>query len=202
MLSESPVAELNVSFSQGFLKNFPLTFDGCRAQVNHRFNDDLAGTELLLEYQQSKDAFEFRLRYDANLFDAVQMAELAEQYQHLLWSSLSEPDRPLSTLPYLSEEQAQRLENQSNNDSEVPLEHVTTLFAGFEENARLYPTRMALVDSRQAFSYGELAQRSSGLARRLREEYLRICGEEMPADTLIPLYVQRGPTQSWPCWQS
>ncbi|WDG51053.1 non-ribosomal peptide synthetase [Pseudomonas chlororaphis] len=192
MLSESPVAELNVSFSQGFLKNFPLTFDGCRAQVNHRFNDDLAGTELLLEYQQSKDAFEFRLRYDANLFDAVQMAELAEQYQHLLWSSLSEPDRPLSTMPYLSEEQAQRLENQSNNDSEVPLEHVTTLFAGFEENARLYPTRMALVDSRQAFSYGELAQRSSGLARRLREEYLRICGEEMPADTLIPLYVQRG----------
>ncbi|WP_045883228.1 non-ribosomal peptide synthetase [Pseudomonas chlororaphis] len=192
ILGEGPVAELNVSFSQGFLKDLPLVFDGCRTQVNHRFNNDLSGYELLLEYQQSKDAFEFRLRYDADLFDSTQMAELAEQYQHLLRSTLIEPDRLLSTLPCLSAEQERRLKDQRHNDSEVPVDRVTTLFAGFEENARLYPTRTAVLDSRQSFSYAQLAQRSSCLAQRLREEYRRIRGEEMPADTLIPLYVQRG----------
>lgn len=192
LLSDGPVRELNVNFSQGFLKDLPLTFDGCETSVNHRFNNDLAGSELLLEYQSSEKGFEFRVKYKAQLFNDVQMLELAEQYQDLLRSALAEPERQLSTLPYLSAQQEQRLKSQWLSRDDVPGRQEATLLTGFERNARCFPKRMALIDTQGELSYEELSNRSTRLAYRLREEYLRIRGVEMPTDTLIPLYLQRG----------
>lgn len=108
MLSLSPVRQLNVNFTQAYLKDAPLALQGCRIGVNHRFNVDLAGSELLLEYQPSEQAFEFRLRYRPDLFDATQMAEMAEQYLWLLQRALTEPDAPIAAWPQLTAQQVLR----------------------------------------------------------------------------------------------
>lgn len=190
ILSQSQIQQLNVNFTQAYLKDSPLVFNGCQISVDHRFNVDLAGSELLLEYQQSENAFNFRLRYKSDLFDETQMLEMAEQYLYLLRSVLNEPERLISTFSYLTPQQEQRL--QDHYHSAAPLSPTqTTLLSGFEKHSHLYPERMALKDEREALSYRALEQRSTRLAQHIRAEYLHICGQEMPTDTLIPLYLQR-----------
>ncbi|MEG9603863.1 amino acid adenylation domain-containing protein [Serratia nematodiphila] len=190
MLSLSPVRELNVNFTQAYLKDAPLAFDGCRIDVNHRFNVDLAGSELLLEYQPTELAFEFRLRYRTDLFDATQMAEMAEQYLGLLQRALTEPDAPIAAWPQLTAQQAVRCRDAWESRPETA-EPEATLLDGVARQARRHPERIALTDANGSLSYRQLAQRSDRLALRLRAEYQRLRGVAMPPETLIPLYLQR-----------
>ncbi|MEE4410184.1 MULTISPECIES: non-ribosomal peptide synthetase [unclassified Serratia (in: enterobacteria)] len=191
ILDQSPIRQLNVNFTQAYLKDAPLSLAGCRVGVNHRFNVDLAGSELLLEYQPSERAFEFRLRYRRDLFDETQMVEMAEQYGHLLRSALSDPDLPIASLPQLTPPQTRRLNDHWASGQDASPEQTASLFGDVERHARLHPERIALTDARVELSYGQLAQRSDQLAQRLRTEYLRLHGEEMLPDTPIPLYLPR-----------
>ncbi|MGQ1885313.1 amino acid adenylation domain-containing protein [Serratia marcescens] len=190
MLNLSPVRELNVNFTQAYLKDAPLALDGCRIGVNHRYNVDLAGSELLLEYQPTEQAFEFRLRYRPDLFDATQMAEMAEQYLGLLQRALTEPDAPIAAWPQLTAQQVLRCRDawESEPDTADP---GATLLDGVARQARRHPERIAVTDANGSLSYRQLAQRSDRLALRLREEYRRLRGAAMPPETLIPLYLQR-----------
>ena len=128
MLNLSPVRELNVNFTQAYLKDAPLALDGCRIGVNHRYNVDLAGSELLLEYQPTEQAFEFRLRYRPDLFDATQMAEMADQYLGLLQRALTEPDAPIAAWPQLTAQQVLRCRDawESEPDTADPGRHCST----------------------------------------------------------------------------
>ena len=190
MLNLSPVRELNVNFTQAYLKDAPLALDGCRIGVNHRYNVDLAGSELLLEYQPTEQAFEFRLRYRPDLFDATQMAEMADQYLGLLQRALAEPDAPIAAWPQLTAQQVLRCRDawESEPDTADP---GATLLDGVARQARRHPERIAVTDANGSLSYRQLAQRSDRLAIRLREEYRRLRGAAMPPETLIPLYLQR-----------
>lgn len=190
MLNLSPVRELNVNFTQAYLKDAPLALDGCRIGVNHRYNVDLAGSELLLEYQPTEQAFEFRLRYRPDLFDATQMAEMADQYLGLLQRALTEPDAPIAAWPQLTAQQVLRCRDawESEPDTADP---GATLLDGVARQARRHPERIAVTDANGSLSYRQLAQRSDRLAIRLREEYRRLRGAAMPPETLIPLYLQR-----------
>ncbi|CAO97963.1 non-ribosomal peptide synthetase [Erwinia tasmaniensis] len=192
IISQSQIKQLNVNLTQAFLKDSPLTFEGCRMSINHRFNIDLAGSELLLEYQQSGEAFDFRLRYRADLFDETQMQEMAEQYIYLLRSLLHEPRRVISTFPYLTQQQELSLWDRFNSGDVQPSAQNNTLLCGFEKYARLHPERIALKNDKEEIGYGELEHRTTRLAQRLRWQYQLICGQPMPADTLIPLYLHRG----------
>ncbi len=190
MLNLSPVRELNVNFTQAYLKDAPLALDGCRIGVNHRYNVDLAGSELLLEYQPTEQAFEFRLRYRPDLFDATQMAEMADQYLGLLRRALAEPDAPIAAWPQLTAQQVLRCRDawESEPDTADP---GATLLDGVARQVRRHPERIAVTDANGSLSYRQLAQRSDRLAIRLREEYRRLRGAAMPPETLIPLYLQR-----------
>ncbi|MGP2706058.1 condensation domain-containing protein, partial [Serratia marcescens] len=190
MLNLSPVRELNVNFTQAYLKDAPLALDGCRIGVNHRYNVDLAGSELLLEYQPTEQAFEFRLRYRPDLFDATQMAEMADQYLGLLRRALAEPDAPIAAWPQLTAQQVLRCRDawESEPDTTDP---GATLLDGVARQVRRHPERIAVTDANGSLSYRQLAQRSDRLAIRLREEYRRLRGAAMPPETLIPLYLQR-----------
>ncbi|MGP3080136.1 amino acid adenylation domain-containing protein [Serratia marcescens] len=190
MLSLSPVRQLNVNFTQAYLKDAPLALEGCRIGVNHRFNVDLAGSELLLEYQPTEQAFEFRLRYRPDLFDATQMAEMAEQYLWLLQRALTEPDAPIAAWPQLTAQQVLRCRD-AWESGPATADAEATLLDGLARQARRHPERIAVTDAKGSLSYRQLARRSDRLALRLRAEYQRLRGVAMPPETLIPLYLQR-----------
>ncbi|MDC9590624.1 condensation domain-containing protein [Xenorhabdus sp. XENO-10] len=101
------VNQLNVGINQASFKDISLELDGCEVNYGHRFNNDLAVTEWILEYHPEKDHWAFRIRYHPNLFHAKQIRALGEQFQQLLVNALTNPETPISQLPLLTPEQTQ-----------------------------------------------------------------------------------------------
>ncbi|WP_213977495.1 hypothetical protein, partial [Serratia marcescens] len=122
---------------------------------------------LLLEYQPTEQAFEFRLRYRPDLFDATQMAEMAEQYLWLLQRALTEPDAPIAAWPQLTAQQVLRCRD-AWESGPATADAEATLLDGLARQARRHPERIAVTDAKGSLSYRQLAQRSDRLALRLR----------------------------------
>ncbi|PHM70930.1 condensation domain-containing protein [Xenorhabdus kozodoii] len=103
------VDKLNVGINQASFKDISLELDGCEVTHGHRFNNDLAHTEWILEYHLEKDHWAFRIRYHPNLFHAKQIKALGEQFQQLLVNALTYPETPILQFPLLTPDQAQTL---------------------------------------------------------------------------------------------
>lgn len=70
--------------------------------------------------------------------------------------------------------------------------NIQTLHQLFEEQVLKSPDKTALIFEKQSLTYSELNQKSNRLAHRIREHYYRKHGGELPADTLIALYLNKG----------
>ncbi|WP_075181030.1 non-ribosomal peptide synthetase [Pantoea sp. 1.19] len=192
ILANSPIASLQVNFTQAWLKDYPLQLPDCQAQINSQYNLDLAGSELLLEYQKQPDGFDFRLRFDPALFSYEQMADMAEQYLALMTQAMLAPDRPVSRFPLLTAQQYQRMNDRMLTLSCAPPAAEASLLSALLCEARRHPLRLALQDSQQGYDYQTLMARVGQVACRLRAAWHARTGHAMPADTLIPLLVPRG----------
>ncbi len=106
------------------------------------------------------------LVYNADLFDRATMTGFLAQLRRVLERAAAEPDTPISRISLLTPEAAAVLP-----DPRAPLatRDWTAVHERFAEQARLAPDRPAVIDSEGAWTYGELAERSDRLARRLRD---------------------------------
>ncbi|MCA1616787.1 MAG: amino acid adenylation domain-containing protein, partial [Acidobacteria bacterium] len=107
-----------------------------------------------------------RLEYRAELFDAWRMRAMASHLRNLLAAAVADPDRKLSQLPLLGEEERHQLTvgwNQTQADYEGGLAH--ELFAA---QAARTPDAVAASDEGGHLTYAELDRRTNRLARRLR----------------------------------
>ncbi|OTA20325.1 peptide synthase [Xenorhabdus beddingii] len=191
VLRATPVCQLNVALSQAHLKDICLQLEGCEVSYNHRFNNDLANSELVLEYQQQDDQWSFRIRYLLDRFHPTQIAVLGEQFQQLLVNALTEPDKPLRQFPFLSPAQSRMLLEfgQQGKAGEIP---ATTLYERFQQQAKRHPQRLALIDNQRQLSYAELEQRSNQLAHLIQKRYQQATGQSLSPDTLLPICLNRG----------
>ncbi|MEM9244002.1 MAG: condensation domain-containing protein, partial [Pseudomonadota bacterium] len=109
MIQDSPIKKLNVGFAQTNLKNKLFDFGECEASVNKRFNIDIAGSELLLEYEEVKGYFNFRLRYRKDLFSVSQIHSLSSHYINLLRNVLLSPEEKLFSHCYLNKKEYEQI---------------------------------------------------------------------------------------------
>ncbi|GAB1440190.1 hypothetical protein MASR2M36_29720 [Providencia sp.] len=188
ILSTTPVKEMSASFSQAYLKDNPLQFSGCIAKVNSRFNNDMAGSALILEYQPQGDDFIFRLRYKESLFHPQQMQEMAQQFQHLADIISLTPTTKLSDISLLSPSQLQDVTQQYH----VKKNQDRTLVSLFDDIAAMYPDSPALSFNGSTLSYQQLQQRTNHLANYLQKRYQQITGLTNCQQALIPFIHHRG----------
>ncbi|MDX7989882.1 non-ribosomal peptide synthetase [Xenorhabdus littoralis] len=191
VLRSSPVGQLNVAMSQAHLKDICLELAGCDVQYNHRFNNDLANSELVLEYQQQNDQWSFRIRYLLDRFHPMQIAVLGEQFQQLLVNALTNPETPLQQFFALSPVQSNLLLKFGNQGKQIDIP-ATTLHDSFQRQAKQHPQRIALIDNQQQLSYAELEQRSNQLAHQIQARYQQATGQSLSPDTLLPICLNRG----------
>ncbi|WP_083704450.1 non-ribosomal peptide synthetase [Serratia oryzae] len=182
----------NVSFAQAHFNELTLALTGCQTRCNHRFDQSLANAELVLEYQEQSGDMAFRIRYEPELFAPQQIAAMAEQFQYLLNQLLLHPDKPLESFPLLTPAQQREQLIDWNPPQSKQAMAPGTLHQAITEQAKKYPQRIALIDERQQLTYLALEQKSSCLARRIKEHYQRITQESIGPDTLIPLCLNRG----------
>jgi len=105
--------------------------------------------------------------YNTDLFRAGTIERLSSHYQNLLGSIVSEPQRRISELDVLSEQEERKLLSELNETAQSyqPPRCIHELFA---DQVALTPGAPAVADEAQQWSYEELDRRSNQLANHLR----------------------------------
>ncbi|MEU0842433.1 non-ribosomal peptide synthase/polyketide synthase [Streptomyces sp. NPDC005962] len=124
------------------------------------------------------DRLGFDLGYDPELFDAGTAAALADRLCQLLTGIAADPDRPLRALPWMTDEERQRVLVEWNGSAQGSPER--TVVDLFEEQAARTPDATAVTCGAESLSYAELDCRAGQLAHRLaaqgaaRERYVAL----------------------------
>ncbi|CAM4037168.1 Linear gramicidin synthase subunit D [compost metagenome] len=105
------------------------------------------------------------LVYAEDVFDAATIEQMAGHWLNLLRAALAEPQRPLGELALLAPQQQQAL-----LASAAPAQALTlqgSVHGQIEQQARLHPERLALVEGERQLSYAALNTRANQLAHRM-----------------------------------
>lgn len=139
--------------------------------------------ELNLVYIDTPRGFRGGLSFSADLFAAETIERMAEHYRMLLTDALADPDRPLSELPLVSDqERHELLIDWNSTDSEDVGD--ACIHEVFEEQVARAPDAVAVVDGPRQWTYDELNREANRLAH-----YLRDLGVE--ADGLVAVRLPR-----------
>ncbi len=129
------------------------------------------------------DELRARLEFNTGLFEKGTIELLAGHYETLLEAACASPDRAISTLPILTEDE-RRAVLASGNERPARKPPDPCLHELFEEQARRAPSAVALSLAGEHMNYGELEERANRLAHRLRRL-------GVGPETLVGLCVER-----------
>ncbi|HSS51591.1 MAG TPA: amino acid adenylation domain-containing protein, partial [Thermoanaerobaculia bacterium] len=128
------------------------------------------------------------LEYNVDLFDAPTMVRMLDHWRALLEGVVADPGSRLSALSLLGAVERQQLLREWSDAAPVGdgTGGATPVHELFAAQAARRPDAVALVCGHQALTYGELARRSSRMARRLAElgvgpgVLVGLCAERSP----------------------
>ena len=141
--------------------------------------------DLLFDFHEVQDQIEFRLQYNADIYEEVAMEGLMRHFRVLLLSCLSQPTLPIARLPYLDARSWQRLRTLSQ-PPEVPYDRHATLLSLFAHHVAAQPQATALWAPEEQLSYHQLDAQSTRLAH-----HLQTLG--VGPGALVPLCLDRSP---------
>ncbi|HEY2736850.1 MAG TPA: amino acid adenylation domain-containing protein, partial [Thermoanaerobaculia bacterium] len=107
------------------------------------------------------------LEYNTDLFDAVTMDRVKQQFRLILGAVLEDPDRRLSDLPLLSEAQRHQVVQEWSAPRLLAVEIDRTLHGAFAAQAARDSEAPAVTYENATLSYGDLNRRANRLAHRL-----------------------------------
>ena len=130
---------------------------------------DLGATiyDLHLDLHEEAGGLAGHLAYRTDLFEPATIARLATHYRRLLEAALDDPERPLSRLSLLDEDERHQVVV-AWNQTVHPYPAEATVHALVQRQAARAPARVAVVAGEHTLSYGELDHRAEALAARLR----------------------------------
>ncbi|HEX6290736.1 MAG TPA: amino acid adenylation domain-containing protein, partial [Herpetosiphonaceae bacterium] len=143
--------------------------------------------DLTLYVKEQPAGIQFDLLYNADVFDSARMAELLAQMELLLSQVVAQPDAPIASYSLVTPAAALRLP-----DPHQPLvaDWSGAVHEWFAAQARRTPDRVAVIDPRETWTYGDLERRSNQLA-----SYLHACG--IQSEEVIAIYGQRSAALVW-----
>src|SRR5205085_4745315 len=128
--------------------------------------------DLTLGVQDGEQGLSGTFEYSTELFEDETIRRMAEHYQRLLSSVLSDPQLAIDDIPLLStSELQQQLETWNETAAEYPRE--TSIQSLFEEQVVHAPNAIALISEGVQVTYGELNERANRLAHLLRRQGIR-----------------------------
>lgn len=141
--------------------------------------------KLRLSCMRQSGQLRAEFHYDANLFAADAIAQIANYFQTLLTSIINQPDAKISDLNFLSAYDRQRLLVDFNQTTTSQCSH-STIHQWFEQQVEQSPDRVAVVFEDQSLTYLELNAHANQLAHFLRTQGIK-------PEQLVALYVDRSP---------
>ncbi|HSG39439.1 MAG TPA: amino acid adenylation domain-containing protein, partial [Thermoanaerobaculia bacterium] len=144
----------------------PLELPGLKAEP---LDTDAGGSrfDLTLLLRDSEDGFVGSVEYAVDLFDAGTVERLLGHYRTLLEGVVTDPGRPVTDLPLLTEAETRQLLAEAVRDTADWPDDVL-LHEFFEAQARRTPDAIALIGGEERLTYRELDERADRMARHLR----------------------------------
>jgi amino acid adenylation domain-containing protein len=128
---------------------------------------DTAKFDLSLTFAEGEGGTRGHLAYSTELFDEPTIRRLASHYVTLLRAAVSEPERRISELSLLSDDERRQILFDFN-DTRRDHARASEVVALVERQAAERPDALAVADARASLTYGELNRRANRLARHLR----------------------------------
>jgi amino acid adenylation domain-containing protein len=161
---------------EAFPYGAPVSFEACPtlARVNGEPSSDHAssspyapGMPLSLNATRCGDGVGLRLSYDGRFYHSEFIGRMAEHYQRLIESAITDPATALEDLQLMSADEEEQVRDWSVGErvpTQVNRRHVL-----FQDRARQTPDRQAVVCDGVVLTYRDLDNRSNQLAHYLRE---------------------------------
>ena len=164
-LSRTPVYQVAFTFQNA--PEAELTAPGLLL-TRLQLPSNTAKFDLTLVITDSEPAMTGELEYSTDLFAEETIVRMVDHLQTLLAEMLEQPQKQLSELSLLKEDERQRLLCEWN-DTATDYPRAASLQELFERQAEARPEAVALVVEEQEISYGELNERANRLAHYLLE---------------------------------
>lgn len=140
--------------------------------------------DLELDIQETPSGLQGHMEYNTDLFDEATIERMLDHFQQLLCNALLDPASPPDRLSLLTASERQRV-LQTWNATAMPYPAGQCYHELFQEQVRLAPDALAVIDGEVHLSYDELNRRANRLAR-----YLVQAG--VGPDVLVALLAERG----------
>ncbi|RKH54152.1 non-ribosomal peptide synthetase, partial [Corallococcus llansteffanensis] len=181
-MRQSPM--FNVEFLMQNIPAVDLSLAGVKVQLEERMGAS-AKFDLTLSLSRKEEGFTGELEYATDLFDTSTVTRMMRHLRLLVEGFVATPDRRVSSLPLLAEDERQQVLVEWNATHEpLPEAFVHVLF---EAQARRVPDALAVVAPGEArLTYGELDAQANQLAHHLRslgvgpEVLVGVCLERTP----------------------
>ena len=160
-VNRNPLFDVMINF-----RNIPeprLRIPGVDAEALE-ITDPPAELALTLEISQHDDAFDIVLSYQRALFSDQRVSTLLDQFERLVQQAVADPAAGIDTYSLLTPASRPLLPDPSRALERPRYETVPALFA---EQVRMNPDALALTQSGQAWTYGQLSACVSALSRTL-----------------------------------
>ncbi|MCA6222285.1 non-ribosomal peptide synthetase [Photorhabdus antumapuensis] len=149
-----------------------------------------SSTNLYLNLFEGPNTIVGRLNFSVSLFNTETIERIVSMYLLVLKQFAEKPCTLIQNVFVLSDKERETLLHTWNwTDAAYP--HDSTLHQLFEEQVDITPDNIALVFEGEELTYRELNERANQLAHAIRQSYQQQCGQSMPADTLVALYLER-----------
>jgi len=146
-----------------------------------RIEGEIAKFDLSLHMIARPDRLSCTFEYKTDLFEAETIQRLLEHWKVFLAGIVADPDRRVSEIPLITEEERRRILIEWNSTaSSYPREK--SIGEVFESQAAKTPDAVALALGKERLTYGELNVRGNRLARLLRD---RGVGPEVPVGVFL-----------------
>lgn len=149
------------------LQNVPPAPPELRGLRLSAFDIDRSTTvsDLEIIFWPTAEGLEGYVRYSTDLLDAPTVDRMLRHFEVLLEAAAAAPDRRLSDLPLLTQQEGDALASWNRTATEYPRD--LTVHEAFERQAALTPDAPAVVWGSTRLSYRELDRRANALAQTL-----------------------------------
>lgn len=161
--SRTPLVQVVFSLEEG--TTFPLELPGVAVEFAPVETRTSRFDLTVVAFERAEEAGLWA-EYSSDLFDESTVERFLRCYETLLRDALAHPERPLSTLAVVPEDELRVLLDEWN-ETEAPWPPAT-VHGLFERQARATPYAVAATFEGRDLTYGELDSRASALADRAR----------------------------------
>src|SRR3989454_2982757 len=179
-LSHNPLFQVMFSLQNAARRDFELPGLKLKPQGS---GTGTAKFDISLFMVERPEGLRGRIEYNTDLFDAATIDRLLGHYQLLLEAAVANPDKPISEISLLTEEERRHVLLEFNaTTADYPQDVCVHEF--FETQVRQTPHAVAVCCDQQSLTYCELNEQANRLAHYLQKRGIG------PA-TLVGIYIQR-----------